>query len=422
MAERPVKRRRNLSGVREIHPDEYVITSEPRPKGGAERAWRKLREMVLGPAIPSGAEKHERLNVFTGLAILGADNIASSVYGPEEMMRALAMAGTGALLLARPIGAAIVALLIILAISYQQTIRAYPSGAGGYIVASANLGALLGIVSAAALIVDYSLDVAVSIATGVQSVTSAVPGLASGRLPFALGVLAFMMLMNLRGIRTSGAVFALPIYAYILGALGVLVIGFIRWGSGSLPHYEAPASAAEAISSPTAALGLMLIMRAFASGAVALTGIEAVSNGIPYFKPPETRHARHTLVLMASIFAVLFLGISLLGAQLRVVPDPNEVETVVSQLTRTFMGRGPYYYGVQAATFVLLILAADTGFADFPRLLSLLARDHWLPEQFAFRGRRLAFSNGIVLVTLLSGVLMFIFHASVSNLVPLFAI
>ena len=411
-----------IPGVRELAPGLYLVRSDPEPQGPIGRAWLLLRRVALGSPLPSRRERAERLGLLAALAVLGADSIASSVYGPEEMMRTLAQAGPGAVALALPVGGCIVALLAVLAISYQQTIGAYPDGAGGYIVASDNLGPLLGVVAASALLIDYTLDVAVSIATGVQSLTSAVPVLAPGRVWLALLALAVISLANLRGIRTAGALLSAPVHVYIVATLGVLAFGLFQWATGALPAYTPPPSAAGLLAQPTEAVGLLLLLRAFSSGAVALTGIEAISNGVPYFKPPETTHARRTLVVMAVVFGALFLGLAFLAGQLGVVADPDEVETVLSQITRTLVGRGPVYLVVQASAVLLLILAADTGFADFPRLLALLARDGYLPAAFAARGLRLGFSNGIVLVSLISAVLIVAFQASVAGLVPLFTV
>jgi amino acid transporter len=378
---------------------------------------------MLGRPISSGRERRERLGWIAALAILGADMIASSVYGPEEMLRTLAQAGPPALAAyALPIAVAIASLLAVLAMSYWQTIHAYPNGAGGYIVASDNLGPLAGLISAAALLVDYSLDVAVSIATGIETATSAAPFLAAWRVPLALLALVLISLANLRGIRTAGATMSAPIYLYIVGTAGVLVIGLVRWMGGDLPPYTPPPGSQELVSNPTAAVGILLLLRAFSSGAVALTGIEAVSNGVPYFKPPEAQNARKTLVALAVCFGGLFLGISFLAGVIGIVPDPAEVETVHSQLTRTLIGAGPVHVIIEASALLLLILAADTGFADFPRLIALLARDGFLPEAFATRGARLAFSNGIVLVTVISAVLIVVFAGSVAALVPLFTV
>lgn len=412
-----------VPGVQETGPGVFSITSEPPARGPLGHAWQRTKRTLLGPPLTSRGERRERLSWWAALAILGADAIASSVYGPEEMLRMLSLAGVPAMAaLALPIGAAIVVLLGILALSYWQTVAAYPSGAGGYIVAGENLGRLAGLICAAALLIDYTLDVAVSVASGVQTATSAVPMLAEWRIPIALVALGLIMLANLRGIRTAGAIMSVPIYVYILGTAAVLALGVSRWATGTLPPYTPPQTALEVAAQPAEAIGVLLLLRAFSSGAVALTGIEAISNGVPYFQPPEARNAHRTLAFLAVAFGALFLGIAFLSGAIGIIPDPAEVETVHSQLTRTVVGPGPLHVALEAAALLLLILAADTGFADFPRLLSLLANDGYLPHAFAVRGARLAFSNGIVLVAAISAVLILMFRGSVTALVPLFTV
>ena len=323
---------------------------------------------------------------------------------------------------ALPITIAIVVLLGILAFSYWQTISAYPDGAGGYIVATDNLGRLPGIVGAAALLIDYNLDVAVSVATGIETVTSTLAVLAPWKVPLALAALALITLANLRGIRAAGTLLSAPIYLYVFGTLAVVALGIFQWATGTLPPYTPPETAQDLLTRPAEAFGLLLLLRAFSSGAVALTGVEAISNGIPYFKPDERGNAHRTLASLAVIFGALMLGIGFLAGQIGIVPDPTETETVHSQLTRTILGSGPLHLILEASALLLLVLAADTGFADFPRLLSLLARDGYLPHAFAVRGARLAFSNGILLVSAISAVLIITFQASVSALVPLFTV
>jgi amino acid transporter len=401
----------------------YSITAAPPPHGRLGRFLHRCRRLLIGRPLPSTRERLERLTWTAGLAILGADLIASSVYGPEEMLRMLSQAGLGALAqYALPLAVAIVVLLGILALSYWQTITAYPNGAGGYIVASDNLGRLAGLVAAAALLIDYTLDVAVSVATGIVSATSAAPVLAEWHLPLALLALALITLVNLRGIRVSGAVVSAPVYLYIFGTAAVIALGLMRWMTGDLPPYTPPAAAQDLLAQPVEVVGILLLLRAFSSGAVALTGIEAISNGIPYFKPPEVRNAHRTLAALAIIFSALFLGLSFLSGVIGVVPDPTETETVHSQLTRTLIGSGPAHMALETAALLMLILAADTGFADFPRLVALLSKDGFLPEAFSVRGARLAFSNGIVLVAAVAAVLIVVFNGSIAGLVPLFTV
>lgn len=389
------------------------------PRSGLGRALRWLRRVLFGTPLATRQEIHERLTKVKGLAIFASDNISSSAYATEEILRVLALAGAGALALTMPIALAIAVVLAIVVISYQQTIRAYPAGGGSYIVSRENLGTLPGLVAAAAILTDYTLTVAVSTAAGVAALTSVFPALFEYRVLLALLSITLLTIGNLRGIRESGTIFAAPTYLYILTILGALAVGFYRWATGTLPTYTPPP---EWVPEMTTGLGSFLILRAFASGAVALTGVEAVADGVSAFKPPESRNARITLIWMATLFATIFLGISFFASQLRLVPDPHEQETINSQLTRLLVGSGGYHFLVQFATAVLLLLAANTAFADFPRLSSILARDGFLPRQFAFRGERLAFSTGIVVLALIAGLLILAFGGSVSALIPLYTV
>ncbi len=392
-------------------------------------SWlRGMRTLLIGRPISSDRESHERLTKLKALAIFSSDNISSSAYATEEMMRILVLAGMSAITLALPITVAIVAILAIVASSYRQTIRAYPNGASSYIVASDNLGALSGLTAAAALLIDYVLTVAVSISAGVAAVTSIVPALFPERVPIALLILAVLMLGNLRGIRESGSIFMAPTYLYIAAIGGVIVVGLARQHLfGGMPSFAAPADwlpawHAEASAQGVAALSVFLILRGFSSGAAALTGVEAISDGVPAFQRPEWRNARTTLTWAAVIFAALFLGISYLSSTLNIIPDPSERQTVLSILTRQVMGNGWYLVVVQIATALILALAANTSFADFPRLSSFLARDGFMPRQFAFRGERLAFTTGIVALSGLAAILLVAFGASVTALIPLYTL
>src|SRR4051794_8712774 len=379
------------------------------------------RAVVFGRPLTIYDELTERLSVFTGLSVFASDNISSSAYATEEIMRVLALAGAGALALTMPITVVIVVVLAIVIVSYRQTIAAYPSGGGSYIVASDNLGKLPGLTAAAALLTDYVLTVAVSVAAGVAALTSIFPWLFGDRVPLGVVLVIAIGLVNLRGIRESGLVFSIPTYVYLVAIFGVLGVGFLHVVTGTLPEYHAPeAWQAAATTQP---LGILLILRAFSSGSVALTGTEAVSNGVPAFRRPETKNARTVLLLMGGFFATIFLAMSFLSGQLGILPDPTEQETVVSQLTRTLVGAGtPWHYLVQLSTAVLLVLAANTAFADFPRLSSILARDGFLPRVFQFRGDRLAFSTGIVVLAIVASALIVAFEGSVTNLIPLYTV
>lgn len=387
---------------------------EPRTMGG------HVRRFLLGKPISTASELLERVGIPEGLAIFAASNISSSAYASEEIMRVLILAGAAALALTMPITLVILGVLIIVVISYSQVIRAYPNGGGSYIVAHENLGAFAGLTAAAALLTDYILTVAVSVSAGVTALTSAFPALFAHRVEIALLALIVMTVVNLRGITESGRFFTIPTYIYVVAMLGMLGYGIARALTGTLPDYTPPP---EWISAHEAApLTLLLVLRAFASGSVALTGTEAVSNGVPAFKPPEVRNAQITLVLMGIIFAVIFLGISYLAGQLEIVPDPHEVESVNSVLTRVLVGEGWYFYLVQFATALLLVLAANTAFNGFPRLASVLAQDQYLPRQFTYRGDRLAFTSGIVVLAVIAGILILIYQASVTGLIPLYTV
>ena len=359
--------------------------------------------------------------MIPGLSIFASDNISSSAYATEEIMRVLALAGAATLSLTMPITIGIVIVLAIVVTSYRQTIAAYPNGGGSYIVASDNLGTLPGLTAAAALLTDYVLTVAVSVAAGVAALTSILPELFEARVGLSVAITVGIALINLRGVRESGLVFSVPTYVYLVSILGLLGLGLWRYATGTMPEYHPPeAWLGTSIVEP---LGILLLLRAFASGSVALTGVEAVSNGVPAFRPPEARNAARVIVLMGAFFGVIFLGMSFLTGQLGILPDPTEQETVLSQLTRTLVGAGtPFHLLVQASTAILLVLAANTAFADFPRLSSILARDSFLPRVFQFRGDRLAFNGGIVVLAVVAIGLIVAFGGSVSALIPLYTV
>lgn len=389
------------------------------------RGWtaglRGFRTWLIGRPIHREREEHERLTKVKGLAIFSSDNISSSAYGPEEMMRVLATAGAGALVLTLPLAVLIIVMLTIVTVSYRQTIKAYPMGASSYIVASDNLGSGLGVLAAAALLIGYVVTVAVSVSAGVLAMTSIVPALFDWRVVIGASLVVLLMLGNLRGIRESGTIFMVPTYAYIVVMLLIIAYGVIQTATGAVGPFVAP-PAWEAVEEGSQALGLFLILRAFSQGAVALTGVEAISDGVPAFKPPEWKNARTTLTAAAIVFAVLFLGIAYLVTTLHIIPDPTEEQTVLSLLVRHLTGDGVVLIVAQVATALILVLAANTSFADFPRLSSFLARDGYLPRQFAFRGERLAFTTGIVALSLLAIALIVGFQASVSGLIPLYTL
>jgi amino acid transporter len=371
---------------------------------------------VFGRPLATDEELEERLPKTKALSTFSSDNLSSVAYATELIMFTLVAAGSSAFWLVMPISLLIVTIFVIIVVSYRQTIRAYPNGGGSYIVARENLGRGPALVAAAALLTDYVLTVSVSVAAGVLAITSAVPELEGLRVPLGVASILFVMLINLRGLRESGTVFAAPTYIFLVSMLGLIGIGLAQTLLGRPPHVTGVTPALIAPES----LGVLLLMRAFADGCSAITGVEAVSNGVPAFKPPEWRNARTTLTVMGVLVATMFLGLSYLAGVAGAMPSDHE--SVVSQIGRAVYGTGPVYYVLQLATTGLLILAANTSFADFPRLSSILARDGYMPTRFSFRGERLAFSAGIVVLALIAIVVLVAFGGLVTALIPLYAI
>ena len=383
----------------------------------AEGLLGQIKRFVVGEPIPSHLAHHERLSRVTGLAVLSSDPLSSVAYATEEILRVLILVNVSALALASPIAAIIAAILAIVVFSYRQTLYAYPSGGGAYIVARENLGEMPALIAASALLIDYILTVAVSIAAGVAALTSAFPQWLDQRVVIALAFVLMLMLGNLRGIRESGNIFAAPTYFFIVSLLALIAVGTWRAMSGTV-HPVEPADAMASVGQP---LTLFLLLRAFSNGCTAMTGVEAVSNGVPAFKPPEARNAAATMMIMAVLSITMFMGITLLSQTYGIVP--SEEETVISQLARgVFEGRGVPYYFVQAATMLILVLAANTAYADFPRLASILARDRYLPRQFMNQGDRLAFSNGILGLSAFAALLLLLFAGDTHALIPLYMI
>jgi len=397
-----------------------TVTARPAaidPSQPLGRVSARTRRLLFGRPLASDEEAEERLSIPKALAVFSSDNLSSVAYATEAIMFTLLAAGTSAFWLTIPISVLIVAILGIIVISYRQTIRAYPTGGGSYIVAKENLGTVAGLVAAGALLVDYVLTVSVSVAAGVAAITSAFPQVSGDlRVPLAAASIVAVMVVNLRGIRESGTIFAIPTYVFLVSMLAMIAIGIGRSMLGDVPHVDD----VRGVAVPAESLGLLLLMRAFADGCSAITGVEAVSNGVPAFKPPEASHARSTLAIMGVLVGVMFLGISWLAGVVGAVP--SEHETVISQIGRAVLGSGVAYYVLQLSTMGILVLAANTSFADFPRLASLLARDGFMPSRFAFRGERLAFSTGIVALAVLSIVVLAAFGGRVEALIPLYAI
>jgi amino acid transporter len=387
-------------------------TARLRPPG-FWRAW------LIGRPLPTEAAPHQTIGKAIGLAIFASDALSSTAYATQEILIILAAAGMGAFGYAFPIALAIVGLLAVVTLSYQQTIHAYPGGGGAYIVARDNLGEVAAQTAGAALLVDYILTVAVSVSSGVAQIASAYPAVFPFRVMIAVGLVLVIMLVNLRGVKESGAVFALPTY-FFLGMMFLTVgVGLLRSLTGTPGTVLAPpaleaAHAAEAITP-------FLILHAFSSGTTALTGVEAISNGITAFNEPRSHNAGVTLLWMSGILGTLFLGITFLAHQ--IVAVPSEAETVISQLARTvFSGRGILYLATIAATTIILVMAANTSFADFPRLSALHAGDGFLPRQLLYRGSRLVYSRGIIALAVIASLLIILFRASVTALIPLYAI
>ena len=415
---RVVPRRRRFMRVAPGYLEATPLASRPPDTFG--RYLAAFKRVILGSPFATSQAIHERLTKVKGLGVFSADGLSSAAYGPEEIMIALALAGSAFLYLALPIAGAIIALLWVIRLSYIQTIRAYPNGGGSYIVAHENLGRTPGLVAASALLVDYTLTVSVSIAAGVAAVTSATPVLLDFRVPLALAGVAVLTWGNLRGIRESGTMFAAPTYFFVLGLGTVITVGLIKvvtgHAPGSLLHAAPPREQVVAVQGLT----LFLVLRAFSSGASALTGVEAVSNGVPAFKPPESKNARTVMQWEALILGFLVLGVAFLATRFGLVPRPDE--TIVSMMGREILGKNLLYYGFQAATMLVLFMGANTAFADFPRLSAILAKDKFMPRQFAFKGDRLAFSQGIILLAAVAAVLLVAFRADVTKLIPLYTL
>ena len=373
-----------------------------------------LKDLIIGPALPTQASGHKELNKIRALAAFSPDALSSIAYANQEIYVGLVVAGTAGLRYAWPIALTIAGLLFLVALSYYQTIHGYPSGGGSYIVARANLGILPGLVAGAALLTDYILNAAVSLTAGVAALASAFPELWPHRVAIALALLLVITVVNLRGLQESGSVMAVPVYLFLGTYLSMLAYGAARlWLEGP----QLPAPAAAPMLEP---LTLILVLHAFATGCTAMTGIEAISNGVSAFKAPRSENAGKTLVAMAALMGVLFVGSIGLTQFLGVVAGPNE--TVLSALARRLLGSGPLYLLIQISTLLILSVAANTSFAGFPRVAAILATDDFLPRQLRGLGDRLVFTNGIVVLAAAAGALIVVFNGDSHLLIPLFAI
>ena len=389
----------------------FEMTSEHLPKP-------TMRSWLIGRPLATADAAHQTIGKLIGLAVFSSDALSSVAYGPQEIMAIMILAGVGALQLSFPIAVGIFLLLAILTFSYEQTIHAYPGGGGAYIVARDNLGELSAQTAGAALLTDYVLTVAVSISSGAAQIVSAFPAIAPYKVELAVGLIFFVMLINLRGVKESGFAFAIPTYFFIVLMYITIAVGLIRYFSGTLGTVVDP-PVVEMVQ--TQAVTLFLILRAFANGTSSVTGVEAISNGITAFKTPRSKNAGTTLIWMAAILGSMMLSITFLAVNIHALPA--ESETVISQIARTvYDERGILYLLTISATTVILIMAANTAFADFPRLSAMQAGDGFLPRQLTYRGSRLVYSRGIVALAMIAAGLMILFQASVTKLIPLYAI
>jgi amino acid transporter len=380
-----------------------------------------FKRLLIGEPFPTSRESHERLDKIRGLAVFASDPISSNAYATEAIMHVLIVLGSGALAMTLPLGLAVAFLVLLVVFSYIQTILHYPDGGGAYTVSKDNLGEFPSLLAAAALLIDYVLTVSVSVAAGVRAVTSAFPEVYEYRVLIALLAVLIITWVNLRGVRESGTIFAIPTYAFVLGVLATIIVGLIRYfGVFGVSPIEVTQEIIPATVNLTGFAYVWLLLRAFAGGCTALTGIEAISNGVKAFRCPESKNAAKTMVAMGIIAMTLFIGITFLATHLSIIP--NEAESVLSQLTRKATGTGFIYFWVQIFTAGILFMAANTGYQDFPRLSYFLAQDNYLPRWLKNRGDRLVFSAGIITLAFLSSILIVIFHADEISMLPLYAL
>jgi amino acid transporter len=377
-----------------------------------------LKRLVVGRPIATYQAGHHKFGIFGGLAVLSSDALSSVAYATEEVLRVLMIGGLAAMTHSEPISILIAILLIAVAFSFRQTIFAFPTGGGAYVVTRDNLGPIAGLAAAASLLIDYTLTVAVSITAGVAAITSAFPSLHVGKTWLSLGLLVILTTGNLRGLKESTRLFGVPVYAFLAVMLTLIATGAVRAAAGTILPVE-PADVLPTFD--TGMVTTFVLLTAFANGCTALTGVEAVADGVPLFREPPAKNAARTLVLMAGLGVTMFVGLTLLAHAYRIVP--SETETVVSQLARgVFGGRNLFYFAVQMATMLILVLAANTAFAGFPTLASIVARDRYMPRQFANLGDKLAFSNGIVALSLGAATLIIVFGGDQHRLIPLYMI
>lgn len=374
----------------------------------------RLKRLLIGNPMKSTALEGEKLGKLKALAVLSSDALSSVAYGTEQILLVLMAAGFAAVWYSIPISLAVLGLLLVLILSYRQTIFAYPSGGGAYIVSKDNLGTTTGLLAGGSLLVDYILTVAVSATAGTDAITSAFPSLHDHTVLIAIIMIVFLTIMNLRGITESASFLAIPVYVFVISIFALIVIGIVKYATGGV-HAEVPE-----IGTAVSNISLFLILKAFSSGCSALTGVEAMSNAIPNFKKPAAKNAASTLALMGIILGSLFLGISLLAYWYGITPDPKQ--TVVSQIAEATLGRGTLYYWIQGVTALILFLAANTAYSAFPLLAYMMAKDKFMPHAFMVRGDRLGFSNGIIFLAVLSALLVIAFGGDTESLIPLYAV
>jgi amino acid transporter len=390
------------------------------PKTGLGRTWARIRGVAIGRPLASEEEAGERLSKKKALAIFSSDAISSSAYATQEIIRVLAVAGATALAFSVGVSIAIAVLLAVVATSYRQVCRAYPNGGGAYAVAKENLNPLLGLVAAAALLIDYVMTVAVSTASAIGQIASVLPNLAPVKIEIAVVVIFLITVANLRGLRESGNIFAIPTYAFLGLALLMVGLGLLNIVTGAAHPIETPNAE---VFHGGAELSIFLLLKAFAGGSVALTGVEAIANGVPAFKSPEARNAANTMTAMAVLLGVLFIGITVVAHAYQVEPTVGDIPTTVSLVAGSVFGNGSVLFVLfQASTALILFLAANTSYNAFPRLGAILAVDGYMPRQFSYRGDRLAYSWGIILLSAVAAFLLWLFNGEVTALIPLYSV
>jgi len=410
------------AGIVELESGHFEATEFAERRRGWGGRLANFKDSLIGTSMNSKRLAEERLSKKVALAIFSSDALSSTAYATQEILLVLVIAGTSAIHLSLPIALAITALLGIVVVSYSQLIKAYPSGGGAYTVALENLGVIAGLIAAASLLIDYTLTAAVSIAACVEAIVSAAPDVDSARVPIAVGLIALIALGNLRGIRESGTLFSIPTYGFVFILAGTIVIGMARVFMSDDPNILRTGEPKEAAEDATHALTLFLVLRAFSAGCAALTGVEAISNGVSSFKPPEWKNAIATMVSMAFLLGFLFLGTTILARHYGIIFEHGDKETVMSQVGEEVFGRNLLYYLLQGFTAGILFLAANTAYNGFPILAAILARDGYMPRVFHARGNRLVFSYGIAALTGFAALLLVIFNATTTQLIPLYAL